>query len=41
VTVEFKTFGHPIKNKEKIFEKNYREDECKIFGYKKSFLRIM
>ena len=29
VTVEFKTFGHPIKNKEKIFEKNYREDEAK------------
>ena len=29
VSVEFKTFGHPIQNKEKIFEKNYREDEAK------------
>ena len=29
VTVEFKTYGEPIKNKEKIFEKNYRENEAK------------
>lgn len=29
VTVEFKTFGEPIKNKEKIFDKNYRENEVK------------
>lgn len=29
VTVEFKTFGDPIKNKEKIFDKNYRENEAK------------
>lgn len=28
VTVEFKTFGDPIKNKEKIFDKNYRENEA-------------
>ena len=29
VTVEFKTYGEPIQNKEKIFEKNYRENEAK------------
>lgn len=29
VTLEFKTFGDPIKNKEKVFEKNYRENEAK------------
>jgi len=27
--LEFKTFGKPIANKEKIFEKNYRENESK------------
>ena len=29
VTLSFKTYGNPIKNKEKVFEKNYREDEAK------------
>ncbi len=29
VILEFKTFGDPIKNKEKVFEKNYRENEAK------------
>ena len=29
LTLEFKTFGEPIKNKEMVFEKNYRENEAK------------
>ena len=29
VTLTFKTYGNPILNKEKIFEKNYRENEAK------------
>lgn len=29
VTLEFKTFGDHIKNKEMVFEKNYRENEAK------------
>lgn len=29
VILEFKTYGKPIKNKEKIFDKNYRENESK------------
>jgi len=28
-TLSFKTYGKPIKNKEKVFEKNYRENEAK------------
>ena len=27
--IEFKTYGAPIKNKEMVFEKNYRENEAK------------
>ena len=29
VLLEFKTFGKPIVNKDKLFEKNYRENESK------------
>lgn len=29
IVLTFKTCGKPIKNKEKVFEKNYREDEAK------------
>lgn len=29
ITLEFKTYGNPIKNKDKVFEKNYRENEAK------------
>ncbi|MBD3842539.1 MAG: HAMP domain-containing histidine kinase [Campylobacterales bacterium] len=29
VTLSFKTYGNPIQNKEKVFEKNYRENEAK------------
>ncbi|MEA3498818.1 MAG: hypothetical protein U9R16_07160, partial [Campylobacterota bacterium] len=29
VTLEFKTFGKPIVDTDKIFDKNYREDESK------------
>ncbi len=29
VTMEFQTFGKPIKDRERVFEKNYREDEAK------------
>ena len=29
VILEFKTFGNPIQNKERIFEKDYRENEAK------------
>ena len=29
VKIKFKTFGKPIKNKDKVFEKNYRENEAK------------
>ena len=29
MTLSFKTYGKPIKNKEKVFEKNYRENEAK------------
>jgi signal transduction histidine kinase len=29
ITLEFKSFGKPIKNKELLFEKNYREDDSK------------
>ena len=29
VTMEFKTFGKPLKNNVKVFDKNYREDEAK------------
>ena len=29
IVLEFKSYSQSIKNKEKLFEKNYREDESK------------